>query len=60
MAASDADITGEQAAEWAECFYGFLAQGRTLYKAFELTRSQVDVPIRAVRHRDVSFAAAPR
>ncbi|MBC8057026.1 MAG: toll/interleukin-1 receptor domain-containing protein [Rhizobiales bacterium] len=60
MAASDADITGEQAAEWAECFYGFLARGRALHKAFELARAQVDVPIRAVRHRDVSFAVAPR
>ena len=59
MAASDADITGKQAADWAECFYGLLAQGRSLHKAFDLTRSQVDVPIRAVRQRDVAFALAP-
>ena len=57
MAASDADITGKEAAEWAECFCGFLAQGRSLHKSFDLTRSQTDAPIRAVRHRDVTFAA---
>ena len=56
MAASDADITGQQAAEWAECFYGLLAQGRSVHKSFDLTRLQIDVPIRAVRQRDVTFA----
>jgi len=58
MAASEADITGQQAAEWSECFYGLLAQGRSVHKSFELTRSQIDVPIRAVRQRDVAFANA--
>jgi len=60
MAASDADITGKQAAEWAECFYGLLAQGRSLHKSFDLTRSQVAAPILAVRHRDVAFATPAR
>jgi len=63
MAASDAVITGEAAAEWEECFYGFLAQGKSLYKAFDLTRSQVATPIRPIRHKDIAFGptvAGPR
>ena len=55
MAASDADITGEAAAEWEECFYGLLAQGKPLHKAFDITRSQISTPIRPIRHRDVAF-----
>lgn len=58
MAASDATITGEHAAEWEECFYGLLAEGKSLHKAFELTRSQSSTPIRAIRHKDVAFAVA--
>jgi hypothetical protein len=56
MAASDADITGEQAKEWSDCFYTLLAQGRSLHKSFELTRGQVEVPMRAIRQKDVAFA----
>jgi hypothetical protein len=56
MAASEAKITGEQAAEWGECFSGLLAQGKSLHKAFDLTKSQMSAPIRAIRHRDVAFA----
>ncbi|MBM4264102.1 MAG: hypothetical protein FJ145_22105 [Deltaproteobacteria bacterium] len=56
MAAADATITGEQAAEWEECFYGFLAEGKSLFKAFELTRSQSSTPIRPIRNKDVVFA----
>jgi len=56
MAASDADITGEAAAEWEECFYSLLAQGKLLYKAFDLTKSQISTPIRPIRHKDVAFA----
>ncbi len=56
MAASDADITGEQAKEWCDCFYTLLAQGRSLHKSFDLTRGQVDVPMRAIRQKDVAFA----
>ena len=55
MAASDTEITGEQAAEWEGCFYGLLAKGKSLYKAFDITRSQMTTPIRAIRHRDVAF-----
>jgi molybdopterin-guanine dinucleotide biosynthesis protein A len=57
MAASDDDITGEQAKAWAECFYDLLARGRSVRKAFALTRSQVDVPMRTFEARlDVAFA----
>ena len=55
MAASDQDITGEQAAEWSECFYRLLSQGKSVYKAFDITRQQLSAPIRAVRHKDVIF-----
>jgi hypothetical protein len=58
MAASDTEITGEQAAEWEECFYGLLAQGKSLYKAFDITKPQMTTPIRAIRHRDIAFAIA--
>jgi hypothetical protein len=58
MAATDVEITGEAAAEWEECFYGFLAQGKPLFKAFELTRSQVSTPIRPIRHKAVVFGKA--
>lgn len=56
MAASNKDITGKEAAEWAECFYGLLAQGRSVHKAFDLTSTQVEVPILGVRQRDIAFA----
>jgi len=56
MAATNKDITGEQAAEWAECFYGLLSQGRSVHKAFDLTSTQVEVPIFGVRQRDVVFS----
>ena len=56
MAASDQYITGQQAAEWAEHFYGLLEKGKSLYKAFDLMKEQLKTPIRAVRHHDVSFA----
>ncbi len=56
MAASEANITGLQAEEWADCFYGLLADGKTLYKAFEITRTQLEnIPIRAIRHRNMTF-----
>jgi hypothetical protein len=59
MAASDDDITGEQAAAWADCFYGLLARGRSVHKAFALTQSQIDVPMRVFEDkRDVAFAVA--
>jgi TIR domain len=56
MAASDQDISGEDAAEWEECFYRLLAQGKSVHKAFDLTRQQRKTPIRAIRQKDVVFA----
>ena len=56
MAASDQDISGQEAADWEECFYGLLVKGKSLYKAFDLVRVQRNTPIRAVRHHDVMFA----
>lgn len=56
MAAADAIIRAQDAAEWSQCFYGLLRQGASVHKAMALTRSQVDVPIRAIRQRDVVFA----
>ncbi|MFP5318276.1 MAG: toll/interleukin-1 receptor domain-containing protein [Acidimicrobiia bacterium] len=56
MAASDTEISGEAAVEWADCFYGLLRRGQPVFKAFDITRSQVDAPIRAVRHRDVVYS----
>jgi hypothetical protein len=58
MAASDAVLGASAAAEWAQYFYGLLAQGKPLYKAFDLTRSQTSVPIRPIRYKDVVFAPA--
>jgi hypothetical protein len=59
MAASDREITGREAAEWSECFYRLIAQGKPVFKAFDLTRLQCDVPIRAIRHKDVVFLTSP-
>jgi hypothetical protein len=56
MAASDASITGQEAADWAEIFYGLVANGNSVHRAFEITRSQIDVPIRAIRHYNVAFS----
>jgi hypothetical protein len=55
MAASDAKITGPEAAAWEECFYGLLAHGKSLYRAFEITRSQISTPIRPIRYKDIAF-----
>ena len=56
MAASKAIISGRQAAAWEEIFYGLLARGTPAYRAFEITRSQIDVPMELVPHRDVAFS----
>ena len=58
MAASDAIISGVQAAEWEESFYGMLAHGTPLFKAFDITKSQSGTPITAIRNKDVVFALA--
>jgi TIR domain len=56
MVGTEEEITGEQAAEWADCFYNLLRQGQALHKAFDLASSQVDTPLLLVPHRDVVFA----
>lgn len=55
MAASDTELFAKDAAEWSECFYDLIAQSVPLYKAFDLTKSLSNTPIRAVRHKDVAF-----
>jgi hypothetical protein len=55
MAASDTTIFADAAVEWEECFYGLLAQGKSVYKAFDLAKSQTTAPMRHIRHRDVVF-----
>jgi len=59
MIGTEEDLTGEQAAEWAECFYHLLRQGQALHKAYDLAASQVDAPLLLVPHRDVVFAVPP-
>lgn len=59
MAASDQDITGKEAADWEEVFYRLIAQGKSVFKAFELTRQQRATPIRAVRQKDLVFVCPP-
>lgn len=56
MAATEVEIKVEAATEWADCFYGLLVQGRSIFNAFDITRSQVDAPIRAIRQRDAVFS----
>ena len=46
MAASDDEITGQDATSWGECFYRLLAQGKSVYRAFEITEQQVTASIR--------------
>lgn len=60
MAASDQDINGKEAADWADVFYRLIAQGKSVFKAFELTRQQQRAaPIRAIRHKDLMFVCPP-
>jgi hypothetical protein len=56
IVATEQDVTGQQTSAWADCFFGMLAKGRSVYKAFELTRMQVDTPMRLVRQADIAFA----
>lgn len=56
IVATEQDVTGEQTSTWAECFFGLLATGRSVYKAFQLTRMQVDSPMRLLRQADLAFA----
>lgn len=56
MAASDTTISAKAAEEWEECFYSLLADGKSLFKAFEITKVQSAAPIRTIRNRDVIFS----
>jgi hypothetical protein len=56
MVGTEDDITGEQAAEWADTFYPLLRQGQPLHKAFDLAASQLDTPLLLVPHRDLIFS----
>ncbi len=58
VVATEQDVTGEQTSEWAECYFSHLANGQSVFKAFELTRKQVDTPMRMVRQTDVAFLPA--
>jgi hypothetical protein len=55
MAASDQEITGDEAAAWEECFYRLLAQGKSVFKAFDITQQQMATPIRPIHRKDVVF-----
>lgn len=61
MVATHIEISGEAAARWADCFYELMADGYSVFKAFEFTRSNVsDVPMALIRHKDFSVAPRPR
>ena len=60
MVASKAIINGPQAAAWEDTFYMLLARGTPAFRAFEITRSQIDVPMELVPHRDVAFSRGAR
>ena len=55
MAASDKEISPAEAVEWEEAFYGFLSEGKSVYRAFDLTKSLSMAPMRCIRQRDVLF-----
>jgi hypothetical protein len=55
MAFSNTTIHADAAVEWEEWFYGFLAAGKSVYKAWDLTKSQTNAPMRHIRSRDVVF-----
>ncbi len=59
MAASDQDLTGQEAVEWEERFYRLLSQGQSIYKAFDIAKQQRKTTIRAVRHKDLCFSCRP-
>jgi hypothetical protein len=57
MVATHSDITGSDAAQWADCFYSLLATGdHTLYKADDLTAANFPrARMVLIRHKDVRF-----
>jgi hypothetical protein len=59
MVATHSDITGSDAAKWADCFYSLLATGdHTLYKTDDLTAANFPrARMVLIRHKDVRFKA---
>ena len=49
-------LDGKRAAEWAQLFYGFLARGRSLASAFDLSQKATDVPLVLLTKRDFRLA----
>jgi TIR domain len=60
MAACDGELAISDAAVWNRFFYGQLRQGRSIHKAFELTREFCDVAMDSVAHQDAMFAVPAR
>lgn len=56
MAASNREVSGEEAAAWEDTFYRLVAQGKSVHRAFDITRQQRDTPIQTLKHTDVVFA----
>ena len=57
VAAGEGTLDGDTVAEWADCFYGLLADGTPVHEAFDITADQNEVPIRGLKQTDVIFAA---
>jgi hypothetical protein len=59
MIGTNIELSGRAIARWAEVFYDFLARGKSLYRAYDLTKASARAPMKLIRHRDVAFAAEP-
>lgn len=57
--ATNITLSGESAEEWEECFYDLLANGDSLFKAYELTKLQYTTPLRLIERRNVIFNKQP-
>jgi hypothetical protein len=49
-------LEGKRAVEWAQLFYGFLARGKSLASAFDLSQKATDVPLVLLTKRDFRLA----
>lgn len=56
VAVADGDLSGQEAADWADCFYSLLAQGTPVHESFDITATQNEVPIRGLKQKDVVFS----
>lgn len=59
MVATDVQISGSKASEWADWFYDFLVKGKSVYEAHALTQTYSDAPMRLIRHQDATFTVTP-